>query len=146
MEVQILELQNKLPDEIWKIVSKFIGYTVHPTAEILKQRIAYERRFNPSLSSKGAFRRFLDLREELSDILATEAYFELKKIRSLPQRREAFIKLPRRTKNRLIDNWFRFEISLFNDENRNNRKFKKEQVEKCPMKIGFIYDSDDDER
>ena len=82
MEVQILELQNKLPDEIWKIVSNFIGYTVHPTAEILKQRIAYERRFNPSLSSKGAFRRFLDLREELSDILATEAYFELKKSQS----------------------------------------------------------------
>ena len=36
MEIQILELQNKLPNDMSKIVSQFVGFKVHPTAEIFK--------------------------------------------------------------------------------------------------------------
>ena len=54
MEIQIFELEHKLNDDVLKIVSRFIGYNVHPTAKISKNRIAHERLFNPSLSSKGA--------------------------------------------------------------------------------------------
>ena len=54
-------------------------------------------------------------------------------MRSLPRSREAFIKLPKRVKIKMKDDWFRFDLALFNDGNRNNRKFKKDQVEQCPM-------------
>jgi hypothetical protein len=135
MEVQIFGLENKLNDDVLKLVSRFMGYKVHPTAEILKDRIAYVRLFNPSLSSEMALGEFLKLKERALDILATEAYYKLVKIRSLPRRREAFIKLPIRVKIRMIDDWFRFDLALFNDGNRNNRKFKKEQVEQCPIKM-----------
>ena len=133
MEFEILGLQNKLPDDVLNIVSQFMGYKVHPAAEMLKDRIAYERLFNPSLSSKGSLDEFLGLKERKLDILATLAYYRLVRIRSLPRRREAFIKLPKRVKIRMIDDWFRFDLALFNDGNRNNRKFKKDQVEQCPM-------------
>ena len=133
MEVQIFELENKLNDDVLKLVSRFMGYKVHPTAEILKNRIAYERLFNPSLSSERALVEFLRLKERLLDILATEASYELLKIRSLPRRREAFIKLPKRVKIKIVDNWGGFDLVLFNGGNRNNRKFKKEQVEQCPI-------------
>ena len=51
-----------------------MGYMVHPSAEILKGRVAYERLFKPSLSCKGALDEFLKLKEKLLDILATEAF------------------------------------------------------------------------
>ena len=79
MEVQIFELENKLNDDVLKLVSRFIGYKVHPTAEILKDRIAYERLFNPSLSSERAVAEFLGLKERVLDISATDAYYRLVK-------------------------------------------------------------------
>ena len=54
MEVQIFELKHKLNDDVLKLVSRFMGYKVHPTAEILKDSIFYEQLFNPSLSSERA--------------------------------------------------------------------------------------------
>ena len=140
MEVQIFELENKLNDDVLKLVTRFMGYKVHPTAEILKDRIAYEKLFNPSLSSKEVLAEFLGLKGRVLDISATEAYYKLVKIRSLPRRREAFIKLPKRVKIRMIDDWFRFDLALFDDGNRNNRKFKKEQVEQCPIKMSVWED------
>ena len=108
---------------------------MHPCAEMLKNRITYERLFDPSLSCKGALYDCLELKERVLDCLANDAYYKLVKIRSLPRRREAFITLPKRVKIKMIEDWFSFDRARFNDENRNNRKFKKEQLEQCPIKM-----------
>ena len=82
MEFQILELNNKLPDGVLKIVSQFMGYMVHPSAEILKPI------FEEYCISCFKFRQNCSF---IGYIL--QEVNKLIKIKSIPERRKAFVNL-----------------------------------------------------
>jgi hypothetical protein len=118
MEVQILELKNKLPDDVLKIVSRFMGYMVHPSAEILKpifeEHCISFFRFRKNCSFIG-----YSLQEMKTMI----------KIKSIPERRKACVNL-RGWKRRYILLYFPRDFLPLNAI---NLRFVKSQM----LELGF---------